>query len=381
MRWSVRVVKVRYSNEAAVMLSDRIERWVRPTVRALEPYRVQNADGMIKLNAMENPYRWPGELAEKWLLEIPQMELNRYPDASAAKLKACLRQVFAIPDAAAIMTGNGSDELIQLLVQGIGSTGDTVLSPSPGFQMYGLIAACSNRRFEPVALNPDDFSLPHTSLLELVERTQPAIVFIAYPNNPTGNLFSSDTLHALLEVAPGVVVVDEAYAPFTDHSFISALGQYENLLVLRTLSKMGLAGIRLGILAGHPQWLWELEKLRLPYNVSVLTQTCAIFALDHIEVFNHQAATICTERARLYQALTNISAVQAWPSEANFILMRAPAGTGNRLHTSIQNRGVLVKNMHPTVDVLADCLRITIGTATENDIFLTALTQALDEVL
>jgi histidinol-phosphate aminotransferase len=199
-----------------------------------------------------------------------------------------------------------------------------------------------------------------------MEAEQPAIVYLACPNNPTGNLFDEATVREVIEAAPGLVVIDEAYAPFTDATFMGVLGEYDNLLVMRTVSKMGLAGLRLGFLAGPPAWLEEVDKVRLPYNINVLTQVSAEFALRHKAVFDEQTARIRTERARLAEALAALPGVTVFPSQANFLLIRTPAGRASAWFEGLKARGILIKNLHGAHPLLEDCLRITVGRPEEN---------------
>jgi len=354
-------------------LERRIERLIAPEIRALSAYAVADARGLIKLDAMENPYPWPPELADPWLECLRGVELNRYPDPQAALLKTRLREKFGIPDAAEILLGNGSDELIQLLVLAIGGAGSVVLAPDPSFAMYGLVSRLTGRRFVTVALDETNFDLRIEATLDAIRGHNPALTFIAYPNNPTGNLFANEHIDAILDAAEGVVVVDEAYAPFAQTSFLPQVTQRENLLVLRTVSKLGLAGLRLGVLAGAPAWIEELDKLRLPYNLNVLTQATAELALSRFELFEQQTRQIVRDRADLYAALEAMPGVHVWPSKANFVLVRTAPGTGAGIVQSLRTRGVLVKNFDGASPLLRDCMRVTVGRAQENAAFLEAL--------
>lgn len=351
---------------------------IRPEIRALSAYHVPPAQGMIKLDAMENPYGWPAELLDAWLERLRTAPLNRYPDPNAAQLKERLRAAMPIPADAGLLLGNGSDELIQLLILALAGPGRTVLAPEPTFAMYRLIAAFVGLRYAAVPLRAADFSLDIERLLEAIERERPALIFLAYPNNPTGNRFAAEDVRRVLAAAPGLVAVDEAYFPFADHSFLPELLDHDNLLLLRTLSKLGLAGLRLGLLAGAPRWLDEFEKLRLPYNINILTQISADFALAHQTVWDEQARRIRAERDRLLAALRAAPGVMAFPSEANFILFRTPAGRADRLFESLRDRRILVKNLNPAGGLLRDCLRVTVGAAAENQAFIAALTASLE---
>lgn len=354
------------------------EHLIRPAIRALSAYHVPPAQGYIKLDAMENPYGWPPELERAWLERLRGAPLNRYPDPQAAALKARLRTVMDIPEAAGLILGNGSDELIQLLALAVAAPGRALLAPEPGFVMYKMIAAFTGMDYVGVPLRADDYALDLPALLAALERHRPALVFLAYPNNPTGNLFDAAAMKAVIEAAPGLVVVDEAYTVFAGESCMGCLADYSHLLVMRTVSKMGLAGLRLGLLAGDPAWLEQLEKLRLPYNINVLTQLSAGFALEQVDLLNEQARRICADREDLYRELGRLAGLTVYPSRANFLLFRARAGQAGRVFQGLLERRILIKNLdaggHP---LLRDCLRVTVGTAEENQAFLEALTAVL----
>lgn len=349
---------------------------IRPEIRELSAYAVPDATGLIKLDAMENPYGWPEDLKSAWMKELARVELNRYPDAAATELKDALRTSMAIPEAAEVLLGNGSDEIIQMLALCLAGEGRALLAPEPGFVMYRMIAGFTGMDYVAVPLG-ESFALDMPAMLAAIKEHQPALVFIAQPNNPTGNIYPEADLRALIEAAPGLVVMDEAYAPFTDASCMSWLGEYENLLVMRTVSKLGLAGLRLGLLAGPAELIGEIDKTRLPYNIGCLTQASARFALAHGELFAEQAVAIRTERSRVYDALASIEAVQPWPSEANFLLFRVPQGQARAVHQGLIEAGVLIKCVHGAHPQLADCLRVTIGKPEENDAFLAALESVL----
>ncbi|MFN2308516.1 MAG: histidinol-phosphate transaminase [Gammaproteobacteria bacterium] len=353
-------------------IREDIEHWVRPEIRALSAYHVPDPGACIKLDAMENPYRWPDELVCAWLERLRGVSLNRYPDPAAREVQAALRRAMQVPEAMAVLLGNGSDELIQMIVQTLAAPGRVILAPEPSFVMYRLIAQVAGLNFAGVPLKAD-FSLDMDALLEAIDRHQPAAVFLAYPNNPTGNLFAAADVRRVIEAAPGLVVVDEAYAAFAADSFMGVLGEYPNLLVLRTLSKMGLAGLRLGLLAGPPAWLAEIDKTRLPYNINVLTQASAVFALEQAEVLDAQTARIRADRAALFASLAGLPGLTVYPSEANFILFRAPAGRATALFEGLRARGILIKNLSGAGGALADCLRVTVGAPPENAAFLSAL--------
>ena len=356
------------------MSRELVERWVRPRIRALSAYHVQPAEGLIKLDAMENPWGWPPALRRKWLARLDGVAVNRYPDPEGRELVAALRATMAIPDDMAVLLGNGSDEIIQILALALDGP---ILSVEPGFVMYSMIATFCDREYAGVPLKAD-FSLDLPALLAALEQLQPAVVFLACPNNPTGNLFDQAAVEAVVEAAPGLVVIDEAYSPFTDASFMHRLGEFPNLLVMRTLSKLGLAGLRLGYLAGPAEWLEQFHKVRMPYNVNVLTQASATFALtEGWPVLREQTEAIRAERARLFDALAGIEGLESFPSQANFILVRIP-GRAEAVFETLKAGGVLVKKLHGSHPLLADCLRLTVGTPEENDRLLELLRKAAE---
>lgn len=357
--------------------AELVARWVRPEIRAISAYHVPDAAGMVKLDAMENPYTWPERLRDAWTQRLRDVHVNRYPDPHATDLCRAVRTAMAIPDDMGLLLGNGSDEIIQMLAMTLGGPGRTLLTVEPGFVMYRMIAQFTGMDYAGVPLRPDDFGLDLDALLGAIRATGPAVIFLAVPNNPTGNSFAVPNLERIIEAAPGLVVIDEAYAPFTDASFLPRLGEFANLLVMRTVSKMGLAGLRLGLLAGPPPLIGEIDKTRLPYNINVLTQASAAFALENRDMLDEQTRRIRADRTALYDALLGLEGVTPYPSDANFILLRAPAGHGPGIFAGLRHRGVLVKNLDGAHPLLADCLRVTVGTPDENLRFLGALSDAL----
>ena len=353
-----------------------IQQLFRPEVLALSAYKVANAQGFIKLDAMENPYPWPEELKQQWLSCLADCALNRYPDPNATELSHTLRQSLNLTPPFDVLLGNGSDEIIQLLLMALPPHA-TVLSTTPSFVMYEQISRCLGLNYHAVPLLADSFALDLEAMLAVIAQQQPALIFLAYPNNPTGNLFDDTALARIIAAAQGLVVIDEAYAPFANASFIAKLADYENLVVMRTVSKLGLAGLRLGYLLAHSAILEQLNKIRLPYNINSLTQVSANFALQHSAVFAKQSEQICHDRAMLLAQLNALPNIHAYPSFANFILFRSAPRRATALFDSIKQQGVLIKNMSSQGGLLTDCLRVTVGTSQENSAFINALSRAL----
>jgi len=357
-------------------IKNRIQELVRPEIRALKAYHVPDATGLIKLDAMENPYSWPEAVKREWLDTLQQVALNRYPDPDARRLRDRLHAVLGVPPGMELMLGNGSDELIQIILMAVAKPDAVVLAPTPTFAMYEMIATFTGMKFACVPLAPD-FSFDMPAMLKAIETHRPAVIFLAWPNNPTGNLFAREDIVRVIEQAPGLVVLDEAYHAFAGESFMDQLGRHDNLLVMRTLSKQGLAGLRLGVLAGPRPWLEEFNKVRLPYNIGVLTQASAEFALAHLALLDEQARQIQAERDRLFNSLNALEGIQAWPSRTNFILFRVEQGDADRVFEGLRQHGVLIKNLNSTGGMLRNCLRVTVGTPAENDSFLRALEACL----
>ncbi len=357
-----------------------IENIIRPEIRALAAYHVPDASGFVKLDAMENPFRLPTHLREELGRRLADVALNRYPVPSYAKLKTALCKTQGVPAGFDVVLGNGSDELISMVSIACAKPGAKVLAPMPGFVMYEMSAKFAGMEFIGVPLKPD-FSLDREAMLAAIAQHRPAITYLAYPNNPTGNLFDADDMIALLQAVgdTGVVIVDEAYQPFAQQTFMERLPQFSNLVVMRTVSKLGLAGIRLGYMSAERALLTEFDKVRPPYNINVLSEATAEFLLEHASILDDQAASLRHERTRLALALAAIPGVEVFPSAANFLLIRvAKTGCdGTELFNRLLERKVLVKNVGKMHPLLENCLRITVGTSDENMSFLNAFAAAL----
>lgn len=356
---------------------DGVLRRVRPLVRSLKAYAVQDASGMVKLDAMENPHRLSPDLRAQLGARLAEVEINRYPGASVEALRQRLARWVGLPAGCDLVLGNGSDELIAMLSLLLAGKGATVLAPTPGFVMYEFSARVQGLTFIGVPLTPA-FELDQAAMLAAMREHRPAIVYLAYPNNPTANLWSPETMGCLVDEAAALgtlVVVDEAYQPFASRSWLEPMRaqpqRNRHVLLLRTLSKFGLAGVRLGYAVGASSLIHELDKLRPPYNVSVLNAECAHFALDHEQVFAEQAACIRRDREALLAGLGEIPGVQPFPSEANMVLARVPDAA--RWFEGLKARGVLVKNVSTMSPLLSNCLRVTVGTAAENAQLLAAM--------
>ena len=364
-------------------------RFIRPDVQAMHAYAVQHSSGMVKLDAMENPFTLSPELQAQLGARLGAVEVNRYPGSRIDDLKNALSRYVDLPAGLDLMLGNGSDELIALLSMACAQPGAKVLAPEPGFVMYGMSAKLQGLPYIGVPLMAD-FELDEIAMSAAIAHHEPAIVYIAYPNNPTANLWNADTIRRLITQVStygGLVVMDEAYQPFSSKSWLDEIRQHPaanaNVLLMRTLSKFGLAGIRLGYMIAPTALIHEVDKLRPPYNVSVLNAECALFALEHTDVFAQQAAVIRTEREALFSALQHLAGVTPYASEANMMVVRfngtsdTDADAAQRAFEVLKAHKVLVKNVSKMHPLLANCLRLTIGTPDENQQLLVALQAAL----
>jgi histidinol-phosphate aminotransferase len=355
-------------------LSPLIARYIRQDVQSMHGYAIQPSAGMVKLDAMENPFPLPEALRHELGKRLANVAINRYPGSRIDDLRAALARYVNLPEGYDLILGNGSDEIITLLSMACDVPGAKVLAPVPGFVMYDMSARLQGVQFVGVPLTAD-FELDEAAMLAAIAEHQPAIVYIAYPNNPTANLFDDAVIEKIVSAAPGLVVFDEAYQPFASRSYMDRVTGHDKVLIMRTLSKFGLAGVRLGYLLGPKALVAEIDKVRPPYNVSVLNAEAALFALEHADEFARQAAVLRSERTRLIAALKAMPGVTPFPSEANMVLTRVPDAAA--LFEALKQRRVLVKNVSKLHPLLSNCLRLTVGTPEENDLMIRALKESL----
>ena len=342
-------------------------------IKSLKAYHVETVENGIKLHANENPYPPSPELLKKILTRFEKLNLNRYPDPDCKKLKEAISTRIGVPTNQLVI-GNGSDELIQNLMQVFCNEGDTIAIPDPTFAMYTITAKGMGLKVQTFPLN-DNWDFKAIPLIEKLNASHARIVFISYPNNPTGNCFSRTEIQNLVENFEGIVVLDEAYYDFSGQSFLSEMKDQNNLVILRSLSKIGLAGLRVGYGIFPCTLVDEINKVRLPYNSNSISQIGATELMNNFETVQKQINSIKEERTRLLDELAKIKSITAFPSDANFILFKA-SHDGESIYRNLIKNGVLVRNLgaHPR---LKNCMRVTIGTKAENDQFLNRLTKAI----
>ncbi len=346
---------------------------VRPNVKSLKAYHVDNHDCKIKLHANENPFQLPSEILNLISYSFKDFQFNRYPDPGCKTLRETISKTTGIP-APNLVIGNGSDELLQLILQVFCEPGDGVAFPDPSFAMYSILAKSMDLKPVPFSLN-DQWEFKAESFLDLAEKTKTKVVFFSYPNNPTGNCFSAVEIEKALNNFPGIVVLDEAYFDFSQKTFKGHLGTNNNLIILRSLSKIGLAALRVGFAAASPLIIEELNKIRLPYNSNSISQMVAQEALNQFHLIQKQIDLIIQERNRLFNELSKINEIEAFPSDSNFLLFKTSQNS-SELFQKLAQKDILLRDLssHPR---LKNCLRVTIGTPEENSNFLKEIKKIL----
>ena len=342
---------------------------VREEVLGQKAYSTELIDCRIKLDANENPYGLRDDLRSKFQEKIAGIALNRYPEPGSQYLVSRLADYLGV-DPRSVLVGNGSGEVIQMICMALGKPGACMVVPTPTFVMYRITGSNLGWRVVEVLLD-ERFDLDQAAMLEAIALNSPNLIFLSSPNNPTGNCFSTDRIEKIIAAAPGIVVVDEAYGAFSGKSLLPMMEKYRNLIILRTLSKVGMAAMRIGFLIGPPLLVEEFNKVRLPYNLDTFSQIAAVFYLDHEAVFSDQINDIIQEREKLIEALKNLKGIHPWPSHANFIFFSCDFGSDHVYSYCIQ-RGILIKNFNGP-GIMKNCLRVTIGTQKENREFINTI--------
>ncbi len=348
---------------------------IRKEVREQQGYRADIIPHRTRMDANESPFSLTPLLKRKLFEEMNNVALNRYPEPGAPLIRKRFAEHYCVSDDM-IMIGNGSDELIQILCTAVENSPSVVMVPAPTFVMYRIIASNTGHAVAEVPLNTS-FDLDLDAMLTRVATDSPVLTFLSYPNSPTANCFSEKSVTAIVEASTGIVVVDEAYGSFSGKTFLPLLKKYDNLVILKTLSKVGLAAVRMGFLIGAPHLVYELDKVRLPYNINALSQVAAEFYLNHIDTFLGQTREIITGREELLNALRKIEGINPHPSDANFIFFSCDFDA-DTVYSNLAREGILVKNLN-SEGVLKNCMRVTVGTREENDEFLKLLKKILSK--
>ena len=347
-----------------------IEKIIKRGVLSQEAYPAEERPYRIKLDANENPYPLSSALKRIIFERLQTVSLNRYPAPGSPGLRAAFARYYGV-DEEMVLIGNGSDELIQILMTAVGSSCPcSILFPTPTFAMYGISALNTGYRIVEVPLN-ERLDLDTDAMLAAIADAQPPLIFLSYPNNPTGRCFDRGGIEKILEASSGLVVLDEAYGNFSGKTFLGDLDRWDNLVILRTLSKVGLAALRLGILIGRPSLVHQLNKVRLPYNVNIFSQIVGGLFVEHSEKFMELVDRIIADRKWLSDELMAIEGINPYPSDANFILFSCFTGKDD-VYAQLVEKGVLIKNF-TSPDILRNCMRVTVGTKEENREFIEIL--------
>lgn len=339
-----------------------INKWLRTDIQNIQAYKVADAKNMIKMDAMESPFLVHKEMINDYIDGILSVDINRYPDSSATKLQQNLKELMGIPANLDLLLGNGSDELIQLLALAC-NKGQTIVSFEPSFVMYKMIAKFTCLKYQSIDLD-EQFEIDINKTLDTIKKIKPKIIFIAYPNNPTGNSFNREYIKEIASYKDALIVIDEAYYAYSNNSFLKEIENFENMVLIRTISKIGFAGLRLGLLIGNTETIKHLNKIRLPYNINSITQASANILLKRKDIIEKNAQTIIKQRKFLFAKLNAIKNLKAYPSDANFLLIKTP--DAQMLFEFLKENGLLIKNFN-NIEKLKNYLRITVSNKENND--------------
>jgi len=345
---------------------------VSSEILELSAYSVPDYKCSINLDGNESPYDLPADIKEKIQQRINTVFFNRYPDSQALGLRKQIADILGLP-VEGIVLGNGSDELIEMIIRAFAGGSGKVLMPHPTFSMYKLSTATLG--FEAVEVELDDnFDIDIDLFKKQIKKDDPDVIFLANPNNPTGNCFSKNKILEILEFSKGAVVIDEAYCDFSGVSFLEYLKDYPNLIIIRTMSKVGFASLRLGILYASKNIVDIINKIRLPYNINSLSQAIAQTVLENYEFVKANIQSVKEEKNRVFERMKVIPGIEVFPTDANFILFKID--NADRIYAGLIEKDILIRNFN-SPGRLENCMRVTIGTPGENDAFLKALTSVL----
>ncbi|HBY57267.1 MAG TPA: histidinol-phosphate transaminase [Candidatus Atribacteria bacterium] len=351
------------------------QKFFRNCLKELKPYDPHQVPYKIKLNANENPYGLPGEIIEEILRKAKKLEYSRYPDANSEKLSELISSFWGLTRDN-IIIGNGSDELIDYLIKAFSEKGRRAITTAPSFAMYKIYSIVNNTNFVEIPLDQNNFSLNEDGILEEAKKEDSSLVFIAYPNAPTGNYFAKDKIIKIIEESGCLVVVDEAYYEFGGKTFAPLISRYNNLAILRTFSKAySLAGLRVGYLLSNPEIINEVKKVKSPFNVNIFSQLAAQIVYENKEILKGSIKKIIEERERLINRINKILFFKAHPSQTNFVLVEVGSKeNADLVYNSLLEQGILVQTVSdPVFSSSRYFLRITVGSKEENDILLKEL--------
>ncbi|MGQ0679778.1 MAG: histidinol-phosphate transaminase [Actinomycetota bacterium] len=343
----------------------------RSDLADLKPYRAPQLDAPVKLNTNESPFPPPESFTRQLQELVARLALNRYPLRDFLEVREALSsQLGTLTDR--VWLANGSNEIILQLLLAYGGSERKIMTFEPTYEMHGHITRVSGTRHLRARRNPNYTMHPEASL-EAIQVHRPDIVFLCSPNNPTGNSNTAEEVAAICEVTPALVILDEAYVEFSGRSHLRMIEEFDNLVVVRTFSKAWrMAGARIGYLVAQPQIIEEIQKVRLPYHLSSLTQAAALAGLANAAEMKGAVQTMVHERDRIFRELSTMRGLLAFPSDANFVLFRCESRVASELWQDLLDRGVLIRDFSATPGC-EGCLRVSVGTREQNEKFLEAI--------
>ena len=350
-------------------------KFYRDSLKKLKSYDPHEVPYKVKLNANENPYGLPEEIVEEILRKAKNLEYSRYPNANSVKLSETVSSFWGLTRDN-IVIGNGSDELIDYLIKAFSEKGRRVITTAPSFAMYKIYSIVNGSNFVQIPLSQSNFSLNEDKILEEAKKEDSSIVFIAYPNAPTGNYFAEDKIIKIIEESGCLVVVDEAYYEFGKKTFVPLISQYDNLVILRTFSKAYcIASLRMGYLLSNPEIINEIRKVKSPFNVNSFSQLAAQVVFENKEVLKDNIEKIIIEREKLTDRINELSPFKTYPSQTNFVLVEVGSkGDTDLVYNNLLKQGILVQTVSdPIFSTPRYFLRITVGNEEENGILLDGL--------
>ncbi|MBZ5551192.1 MAG: histidinol-phosphate transaminase [Acidobacteriia bacterium] len=347
---------------------------IRPNVRELVPYSLEHVDARVKLDMNENPLDTPEVIKAAVIEQLQHREWTRYPELVPRRLLTKLSRFVGWPEDG-LLVGNGSNEILKTILMAVAGPGSRVTVVQPSFSVYQQLIRITGAEYRPVLLTPE-LQFDIEAICQQARGSDLTIVCV--PNNPTGTRLDPEAIREILSSTSGLVIVDEAYHEFSGMSCFDLLRKFSNLILLRTFSKaMAMAGLRIGYLLADPQITAEVAKAKLPYNLNFVSIAAAEAGLDHIELLQANVQRVIDLRATLTARLNRMAGVETFPSGANFILFRTPL-PGSALFESLYAQSVLVRDVSKA-PLLDRCLRVTVGNAEENEVFLAAVKRSLLE--
>jgi histidinol-phosphate aminotransferase len=352
------------------------KKYLREDINNFKEYFIDNPENMIKLDAMEYPVdKSLRDVIKSLNINEKEILLNRYPESHSQELEKIILDYFGLNSNFGVNFGNGSDELIQNICLAFSKKGNNVMVPSPSFSMYEKIISTVNLKYIPEYLN-EDFDIKIDQMIKNISKYKPAIIFLACPNNPTSNLWDKDKIIQIIESSESIVVIDEAYVDFCESSYIDLIEKYENLVILRTFSKIGFAGLRLGFMISNKEISSIINKIRLPFNINTISLKIIINIFENFSIIKKNCQNIINLREKLYSDLSELRNIKVLKSSTNFLIFKTLNKSSDEIYKLLKDSNILIKNLNNNSN-LKNFLRVTVGTEEENNSFVSTLSKYL----